>query len=108
MEKELAYSGLTVSGKLRWSPNSKILFPLFLYIGMTFKFTWGNNTHIWSNIQIHMITMLALTQNYFQALLQLLGYSRPGPQPSKPALRSPGEGGGEKGRKVGDIMFCFR
>jgi len=35
-----------------------------------------------------------------EALLQLLGYSRPGPQPSKPALRSPGEGGGEKGRKL--------
>ena len=50
--------------------------------------------------------LLALIQNYFQALLQLLGYSRPGPQPGKPALRSPGEGGGEKGRKVGDIMFC--
>ena len=49
--------------------------------------------------------LLALIQNYFQALLQLLGYSRPGPQPGKPALRSPGEGGGEKGRKVGDIMF---
>merc|ERR1711962_1943773 len=35
-----------------------------------------------------------------EALLQLLGYSRPGPQPGKPALRSPGEGGGEKGRKL--------
>merc|ERR1719357_267033 len=35
-----------------------------------------------------------------EALLQLLGYSRPGPQPTKPALRSPGEGGGEKGRKL--------
>merc|ERR1719356_1989505 len=35
-----------------------------------------------------------------EALLQLLGYSRPGTQPSKPALRSPGEGGGEKGRKL--------
>jgi double-stranded RNA-binding protein Staufen len=35
-----------------------------------------------------------------EALLQLLGYSRPGPQPSKPTLRSPGEGGGEKGRKL--------
>ena len=39
----------------------------------------------------------------FQALLQLLGYSRPGPQPTKPALRSPGDGGGEKGRKVRGI-----
>merc|ERR1712079_991739 len=35
-----------------------------------------------------------------EALLQLLGYSRPGPQPTKPALRSPGEGGGERGRKL--------
>jgi len=35
-----------------------------------------------------------------EALLQLLGYSRPGPQPGKPALRSPGESGGEKGRKL--------
>ena len=50
--------------------------------------------------------LLVLIKDYFQALLQLLGYSRPGPQPSKPALRSPGEGGGEKGRKVGDIFWC--
>merc|ERR1719347_606750 len=35
-----------------------------------------------------------------EALLQLLGYSRPSIQPTKPALRSPGEGGGEKGRKL--------
>ena len=59
-------------------------------------------------LDLHDTMLLALIQNYFQALLQLLGYSRPGPQPSKPALRSPGEGGGEKGRKVGVIMFCCR
>lgn len=35
-----------------------------------------------------------------EALLQLLGYSRPGPQPGKPTLSRPGEGGGEKGRKL--------
>lgn len=35
-----------------------------------------------------------------EALLQMLGYSRPGPQPGKPSLRSPGEGSGEKGRKL--------
>ena len=51
-----------------------------------------------------LLGLLALVKNNFQALLQLLGYSRPGPQPSKPALRSPGEGGGEKGRKVGDMF----
>ena len=28
-------------GGLRRTPNSKILFSLFLYIGVTLKFTWG-------------------------------------------------------------------
>ena len=32
---------------LRRSPNSKIHFSLFLYIGMTLKFPWGFNIHIW-------------------------------------------------------------
>jgi len=35
-----------------------------------------------------------------EALLQLLGYSRPAPQPGKPVLRGPGEAQGEKGRKL--------
>merc|ERR1719219_388020 len=35
-----------------------------------------------------------------EALLQLLGYSRPTPQPNKPALKSPGAEGGERNKKL--------
>lgn len=35
-----------------------------------------------------------------EALLQLLGYSRPTPQPNKPALKSPGSEGGERNKKL--------
>merc|ERR1719412_1715227 len=35
-----------------------------------------------------------------EALLQLLGYSRPTPQPNKPALKSPGSESGERSKKL--------
>ena len=36
-------------------------------------------------------------RNAAEAMLQLLGYSRPAPQPSKPAIKSePGQSSGEK------------
>ena len=43
-----------------------------------------------------------------EALLQLLGYSRPSLQPNKPAIKSGGEGGDrqEKGKKVRYYSAC--